>query len=373
MNGEHVETGSEQASGGKAGRLRFDRTSEFAKALRRRLAAYRQSVSDHRFANGLVWLKSGVAFGAGTAAFAVLLSIGPAGNWLTLTGMVGCAAFAAFFLLVFLGHDAAHGSVSRHGWVNRALVFGVFAIHGVSGRLWADRHVRLHHAYPNIPSTGIDADSSNIVHLQPQRGRHPLHRLQFIYGPLLYMLGQLQLIWIEDLQDFARMRRQDPRQFGGWRPVVEFAAGKLLHVGLVGGLPSLIGGFGLLSILAGYLLATAIVSLCFAVLVIGTHVSDRAAWPTPDSEGKLPVDWATLQLVTSVDWAPESRFFAELTGGANAHAAHHLFPGYAHCHTHRLARLVREAARECKLPYQATSFAGMVAGHLRHLKVMAHA
>lgn len=351
--------------------IRFAPASEFSRTLRRKLAEYKASANS-RFADMTTWVKTLLTFGLGGAAYAGLLAVGPEAGWGLLAALVAGAGLSAFFLLVFAGHDAAHGSISSRRWVNRWLVFGIFAIHGVSGQLWADRHVRLHHALPNVPGTGIDADSSNIVRLQPQRGRRFWHRLQPIYAPFLYLLGQLQLIWFEDFRDFLKMRRQDPKHFGGIGPIVEFAATKLVHLALVAGIPVQAAGFGGASVFMGYLLATSVISFCFAVLVIGTHVSDRAAFPAPGADGRLPVDWAELQLVTSIDWAPRNRFFAELTGGANAHSAHHLFPAWAHNHASNLAKIVIEAARECRLPYRPTSFAGLVGGHLRHLVAMSH-
>ncbi len=350
---------------------RFARTSDFARSLRRHLADYRGKVGGNRFAGLSIWLKTGAAVAVGAGAYMALLAGGTTlGNW-TAAGLLGLASVAAFFLLVFMGHDAAHGAISRHRRVNDALVFGIFALHGVSGKLWADRHVRLHHALPNVSGTGIDADSSNVVRLQPQRPSRWHHRLQILVGPFIYALGQAHLVWVEDFADFRERRREDPKHFGGFRPLLAFAASKLLHLTIFTGLPAVIGGFHFWQLLLGYLTATAIVSLCFAILVIGTHVSDRAVFPAPNKQNRLGFDWATLQLVTSVDWAPRSRFFAALTGGANAHTAHHLFPGYAHSHATNLARIVIAAARESGLNYRSTSFFGMVGAHLRHLQDMA--
>jgi len=72
-------------------------------------------------------------------------------------------------------------------------------------------------------------------------------------------------------------------------------------------------------------------------------------------------------VITSVDWMPQSRWAALLTGGANAHVAHHLFPSYSHRHAPALSRAIAEATAANGLPHHVTSFAGMVAGQWRHL------
>jgi linoleoyl-CoA desaturase len=102
-------------------------------------------------------------------------------------------------------------------------------------------------------------------------------------------------------------------------------------------------------------------------LVVGTHVSDLAAFPQPDADGRLPHDWATHQLVTSVDWSPTNSLAVLLTGGANAHVAHHLFPGHNHRHMAVFSRIVAECAVKHGLHHEVTTFAGMVRGHWRHL------
>ena len=95
----------------------------------------------------------------------------------------------------------------------------------------------------------------------------------------------------------------------------------------------------LLYTVEGVLLAPAVVSPAFAALVIGRHVSDLVDLPLPDSDGRVPHDWAVHQLVTSVDWSTTSRLAAALSGGANAHTAHHPFPGYSDCHVPKLAKI----------------------------------
>lgn len=351
-------------------RISFARPSAFARTLQQKLHAYTSRTADGRFADWAQWVQTGLIAMIGGGAYVALLSRGVGGSTLSALGLVGASAFAAFMMLVTMGHDAAHGSVSRFRPVNNALVFLIFSTLGVSGSLWRDRHQRLHHAFPNVAGTGIDADGASVVRLAPDKPHRWYHRLQPIYAVPLYALGMAQLAWVEDFRDLPRMRRERPHQFGGLGPTLTFYGGKLFHLAIFVGLPMLVGGFGLLQVIAGYALAAAIVSLSFAILVIGTHVSDRAVFPEADREGRLGHDWATHQLLTSVDWAPTSRIAAALTGGANAHTAHHLFPGFSHCHATQLSRIVIEAAREHGLDYNATSFAGMVAGHLRHLGQM---
>jgi linoleoyl-CoA desaturase len=82
--------------------------------------------------------------------------------------------------------------------VNRAAVFGCFAILGIDGARWRDRHLRLHHRVPNLPGTGIDADSVTLLRLAPDKPWRPWHRFQPAYAPLLYAAGHAGLAWIDD-------------------------------------------------------------------------------------------------------------------------------------------------------------------------------
>jgi len=345
----------------------FAPPSGFARLLQKKVQAYNKTQAGGRYADWRQWLHAVSALTVGVAAFAILLHIGLTAGWLAFILLSVLIGAAAFMLLVQVGHDAAHGSVSRKRWINNATVFFVFGILGVSGALWKDRHLRLHHALPNVPGTGIDADGSNVVRLAPDKPRYWYHRFQPIYAPVLFALGVVLLTWVEDIAMFRDLRRQRPRHFGGLRPLAVFIAAKLFHAGLFIGLPLAIGGFGWLEALAFYLVATGVASFSFAVLVIGTHVSDHAEFPVPDANGQLPYDWATLQLVTSIDWSPTSARAAAWTGGANAHAAHHLFPGHAHRHAPALAQIVMDAAAEAGLPYRSVSFGDMVMGQVRHI------
>lgn len=348
-------------------RLHFAQASPFARSLRTLLAGYTATPGISRFAASPQWTATIITFLICSASFGSMLRTGPEGPTALWLGMAAMTGFAAFMLLVLIGHDAAHGSASPRRWINDALVFGIFAILGVSGALWRDRHLRLHHLYPNLPGSGIDADSTNVLRLAPDKPLLARHRFQPIYALPIYALGLAALVWFEDPSNLRSMRRSHRERFGGSIPLLAFCATKFIHLFLFVGLPVVVGGFGLLDILMIYVVATSVASIAFSVLVIGTHVSDEAAFPIPDENGRVSHDWATHQLVTAVDWMPESRIAALLSGGANAHTAHHLFPGYSHSHASALSALVIRAARENGLPYRSTSFAGMVGGHFRHL------
>jgi linoleoyl-CoA desaturase len=178
------------------------------------------------------------------------------------------------------------------------------------------------------------------------------------------------LAWIEDFAALRAQRRAGRREFVRPGALAKFAAGKAVHVGLFLIVPWLALRPSVVGLLLGYLFATALISVCFVALVVGTHITDLAEFPIPDAAGTVPYDWATHQLVTSVDWSPESRLAVLLSGGANAHVAHHLFPGYNHRHMAAVSRIVADTAADHGLQHRVTSFTGMILGQWRHLVAM---
>lgn len=333
--------------------LTFQPPSDFARDVRRLAKTLLGDTPRH--GGPAEWLCAASVFALGLTAYAaLLLRIG--GAWGAVL-WIALAAFAAFLLLVQVGHDASHGAVTGRPRLDRALLFLSFALVGVDGAAWRARHLKLHHQVVNLPGTGIDADSISLVRLAPDKPWQWWMRLQPLYGPLLFAVGHISLAWIEDFAQPAK----------SWKARTTFIAGKAVHVALFALIPLLVLAPTLPLLAFGYLEASTVIALCFSVLVIGTHISDLAEFPAPDASGALPHDWATHQVITSVDWMPQSRWAALLTGGANAHVAHHLFPGHSHRHAPALSRAIGQAAAAHGLRHRVTSFGGMVAGQWRHL------
>lgn len=341
----------------------FQRPGAFARDVNRR--AHAALAGTPRFGDRAQWMRTVGFAGLGLVAYSRLI-LG-AGSWWHAAACIAVSAFCAFMLIVQIGHDASHGALSSRSWINRAALFWSFAVLGVDGTQWRDRHIRLHHQVVNLPGTGIDADSVSMLRLAPDKPWHWWLRLQPLYAPLLYAIGHISLAWIEDFADLHSQRRHGHREFAGWRALAKFVCGKVVHVGLFVALPWFVLRPSLGALVLGYFLASSLIAICFVILVVGTHVSDMAEFPQPNAEGHLPHDWATHQLITSVDWSPVNRLAVLLSGGANAHVAHHLFPGYNHRHLAMLSRVIAETAAAHGLKHRVTSFAGMVGGQWRHL------
>jgi linoleoyl-CoA desaturase len=240
-------------------------------------------------------------------------------------------------------------------------LFAVFSVVGVDSTLWRDRHIGLHHQVVNLPGTGIDADSVKFLRLAPDKPWHRWHLLQPLYGPLLLAVGHLHLVWIEDVQSYfsnpARTLKGD----------LLFSGHKAIHAALFLALPALVLHPSFAHLALGYLLASSLIAIFFVLLVVGTHVSDLASFPLPSESGDVGHDWATHQVLTSIDWMPTNRIAIFLTGGANAHVAHHLFPGLNHRHMAMASAIIAQTTAEYGVPYCVTSPGGMVMGIWRHI------
>jgi linoleoyl-CoA desaturase len=120
-------------------------------------------------------------------------------------------------------------------------------------------------------------------------------------------------------------------------------------------------------ILLGAILVTCVESLIFVYLLIGTHHCEEVDYPNPDDKGRVKKGWAHHQLATSMDWSPLSPLACFTAGGANAHAAHHLFPNFSHVHYIPITGITQEEAERHGMPYHQTTLPKMLASHFRHL------
>ena len=340
----------------------FSHPGAFARDIRLKGLKHLRDQPGGRYASAGQW-GAAAAWGSGLLVSLGLLfsSAGPIGFlWCATSGLM------AFFILATLCHDAAHGSLSSNAWVNRVVLTVGFGLFGVSGALWRWRHIRLHHVFPNVEGTDIDGEGSILLRLAPYGPWRSWHRLQAFYAPFLYVLVMPHLAWVEDWSNRAMARRMAPENFGTRAATAEFLLVKLVHGGVALGLPWLVLQPPLWALGLGYLIFTGVASILFVVIFAGSHLSEEAEFISPSGD-RIHHDWAEHQLRTCLDWSPESRTAGMLSGGSNAHTAHHLFPQAAHCHNPALSAIVSEAAAQHELPHNVTNFAGLVASHVRHL------
>ena len=155
--------------------------------------------------------------------------------------------------------------------------------------------------------------------------------------------------------------------------IAAFFASKLAYAALVFLVPLALLDVPWWAVAGGALLASAVQSVLFVGLLIGTHFAVEAEFPAADAAGLLPGDRASHALRTAVDWSPRSRLAAALSGGANCHAAHHLFPGVSHVHYGAITPIIATTATEFGLPYRRMSLAALIRSHFAFLRRLGRA
>ncbi len=309
-------------------------------------------------------------YAAAMIGFYTAMLTGGSAWWQTGLLAIGYGV-SALLLGINIGHDAAHGAVTDDKRIDSAIQRLVFVPIGIDGYLWQMRHLGSHHVFPNVNGCDIDIDENPFLRLSPNHKLKTWQRAQHLFAVPVYMLTLLHsTFW----GDFVYLRKRSLANMHNIthsrRDTVLFFTAKLAYLAINIAVPVLVLPFAWWQVLLGYLVVTAVMSLLFVFLLVGTHFSDAATFPVPDSDGAIATSWAEHAVATSVDWAPESRIATFISGGANAHAAHHLFPRLSHAHSAAVTRIVRETAREFAVPYHETSFPGMVRGHFRHLKAL---
>ena len=343
---------------------------KFFRTLNSRVNNYFKENNLERTGNWKLHLKTIVMFSIFLAPYFFLLAMDmPFWVYLLLNVVIG-VGMAGIGMNVM--HDGNHGAYSSKSWVNKFMGGTIYILAG-NVYNWQVQHNVLHHTYTNIHGHDEDLDAGRIIRFTKDAKWYSFHKFQHYYSVFLY--GLLTFNW-SLTTDFKQMKGYLKRKlsYGAvkspkllWTTLV---ITKVIYFSiwivtpLAMGIPwwKIILGFFVMHYTAGLIL-----SIVFQL----AHVIEDTTNPKPNEEGEMENTWAIHQLFTTVNFAPKNWLVNWYTGGLNHQIEHHLYPNISHIHYGKIAKIVKETAKECNLPYhEYRTMRSAVIAHFKHLREM---
>ena len=270
-------------------------------------------------------------------------------------------------------HDGAHGSASRKPWVNW-LMGSTMDLLGSSVWLWRQKHNLMHHTYTNIAGRDDDIDSGGLLRLSPSQERRFWHRYQAWYAPVLYSFFTLYLLFYSDWKRmfFGRIGKT-PLQSRTRLAIGGFLCGKLGYFTYTILVPALF--HPLWQVLLVFVLVHFVMGATIALVFQLAHTVEGAQFPQSEPEtGTMPYDWAMHQVLTTANFATQSRIVAFYMGGLNFQIEHHLFHKISHVHYPAISQIVEATCHEFGVKYlNFPSVRHALGSHFRHLNTLGRA
>ncbi len=288
-------------------------------------------------------------------------------KWLLcIVGGVGMAGIGMNVM-----HDGNHNSYSSKRWVNKIMGGSMYFLAG-NVYNWQVQHNVLHHTYTNIHGHDEDLDAGRVIRFSEHGEWSPIHRFQHIYSVFFY--GLLTMNWVTTVdfkQTYRYLKRKlhygklpNPRK--QWATVI---VSKILYFTVWFVIPITITDIPWYYILLGFFTMHYVAGLILSLIFQLAHVMDDTTTPLPNEKGNMENSWAIHQLQTTTNFGTKSKFLSWFSGGLNHQVEHHIFPNISHIHYPKIAKIVKETAKEYNLPYNEykTMWAALAA-HFRHLK-----
>ncbi len=264
-------------------------------------------------------------------------------------------------------HDASHKTFSSISWLNTLMAHSL-TLMGASIRLWIIKHVFVHHSKTN----SIDDDDINtwpFMRSHPDQKLLWFHKYQHIYAPILYCT--LYFLWVH-VNDFIKYFSNKVKNFKIKKndftqsDKIPFWLGKIFHVIIFYIIPA--SKFGWLNAFWGYLIMSAICGLIISIVFQLAHVVENTKMQTADNDGNLEDSFIKSQILTTCDFATNSKLISYLLGGLNFQIEHHLFPNISHVHYPKIQPVIKQTILNSDLPYNELTFWGAIKSHFKRLK-----
>ncbi|MEL7118304.1 MAG: acyl-CoA desaturase [Bacteroidota bacterium] len=346
--------------------IRFNKQDrpEFIRELRARVDAYFKENKLSRHSNFSMVAKTAFMLGIYFIPLALMLT-GVVSSFWMVTAMWCIMGFGMAGIGLSIMHDANHGAYSRHPIVNRIMSFLINFVGGYHVT-WRIQHNVLHHSYTNIHGHDEDIDLA-ILRFSPEKEHKKFFRFQAFYAPFLY--GTMTFYWFtgKDFEQLWRYHKEDLLKTQGLsitKAMIHLAFHKLWYVTLFLILPLLLIDLPWWQTLIGFSCMHVICSLIISFIFQTAHVIEETDFYGKPEDGSIENNWAIHQLYTTANFANGSRWFTWLIGGLNYQIEHHLFPNICHVHYAKIAKIVKQTAKEFNLPYhQHRTFFDAIRSH----------
>ena len=338
---------------------------EFLRTLKKRVREYFTDRGLSQKANSAFYIKGIVLILCYALAY-VLAQINGENTtvFLSLYALMGPLAF---LIIINIGHDAVHGAISDRPVINKACLL-VFDLLGPNSFMWGNRHLGSHHKYQNVAHLDSDIPVVPVLRIFPHFPATVLHRYQYLYMPLVYLVYTAHWIIRRDFADFLSKNIGSYKTNFRWNDLVLLFIFKVLYFFYIVGAPILFFSVPLWTAIGGFFVLGAAASICVSLILVSSHVGDQLEFPLPDENDQLPYTWPEHQLKTTSDFAVDDPVLNFLFGGFNHHTFHHFFPGTNHVHYPNLTPILKQTALEFGLPYNCEK--GLLSSIKMHWKLL---
>tara|TARA_Y100001954_G_C15357205_1_gene382179 strand:+ start:30 stop:545 length:516 start_codon:yes stop_codon:yes gene_type:complete len=139
-------------------------------------------------------------------------------------------------------------------------------------------------------------------------------------------------------------------------------------------LPVIFTEFSLLAVVGNFLVMHWIAGFILSCVFQPAHVMESSPYSDVKGGDDIPNDWASHQVMNTVNFAPKNRLLTWYVGGLNYQVEHHLFPSICHIHYSKISRIVKATAEEFNLPYNVQpTFRSALWYHMKMLKQLGRA
>ncbi|MCB9224162.1 MAG: acyl-CoA desaturase [Crocinitomicaceae bacterium] len=300
---------------------------------------------------------------------------------LVLVFTIHMSPWIALLLMVVMGigkagvgmgvmHDAAHGSFSKHQWLNK-LMANSMILFGSNVLNWKVQHNLLHHTYPNVYEWDNDVDTKGILRLSKNSEYHRVFRYQYLFGPFLYSFMTIsrfstEFKWLKEYNKLGALKIYNTTYRSAlWKLILI----KISYLFVILALPMMITDYSWWQVLIGFLVVNMVSSMIMGTIFQMAHVVEDMNEPIPDDNFEIQDQFFVHQLKTTSDFGIKKTLLSSYIGGLDFQVEHHLFPHISHVHYPKLSLIVQETAREFDQPYNSQkSFYSAFRSHIRTLK-----
>jgi linoleoyl-CoA desaturase len=325
--------------------------AKFFRTLNKRVNTYFKDKDIKRTGNWKLYTKAMLMFALLFIPFFIIL-FAPVSQW-TMFGLAILSGVGMAGVGMNVMHDSNHESFSSKKWVNKLMGSSMYILAG-NVYNWKVQHNVLHHTFTNIKGHDEDIDAGRIIRFSKHSKWLKIHTLQRYYSIFIYGLLTINWAITTDFKQTARYLKRKlsygkfPNPTAQW---VTLVATKILYYAFWVALPIVLLDISWWKVLLGFFVMHYTAGLILSIVFQLAHVVPKTHMPLPDKDGNLEHTWAIHQLYTTSNFAPNNKFVSFFTGGLNHQVEHHIFPNISHIHYGKIARIVKDTAKEFNLPY----------------------